>query len=146
MMMMMITIRCTGFTRSSAYRVNQNQNLVCFRPLTEYKTLHYSHLTVRTAALLMFLSTKVYPEVSGLATWSENCKWYSGHEVKLYRYFMCQSSEFCRHNPLCCFSTSVCCCLFRYDSVRKLLDIYSYSCECRVVSICMSCFYWKSWY
>jgi len=26
------------------------------------------------------------------------------------------SSEFCRHNPLCCFSTSVycCCCLFRY--------------------------------
>jgi len=35
----------------------------------------------------------------------------------LYRYFMSQSSEFCRHNPLCCFSTSVycfCCCLFRY--------------------------------
>jgi hypothetical protein len=28
---------------------------------------------------------------------------------------MSQSSEFCRHNPLCCFSTSVCCCcLFRY--------------------------------
>jgi len=26
-----------------------------------------------------------------------------------------QSSEFCRHNPLCYFSTSVyCCCLFRY--------------------------------
>jgi hypothetical protein len=26
-----------------------------------------------------------------------------------------QSSEFCRHNPLRCFSTSVyCCCLFRY--------------------------------
>jgi len=24
-----------------------------------------------------------------------------------------QSSEICRHNPLCCFSTSVCC-LFRY--------------------------------
>jgi hypothetical protein len=31
---------------------------------------------------------------------------------------MSQSSEFCRHNPLCCFSTSVycgCCCLFRYQ-------------------------------
>jgi hypothetical protein len=28
---------------------------------------------------------------------------------------LCQSSEFCRHKPLCCFSTSVyCCCLFRY--------------------------------
>jgi hypothetical protein len=32
------------------------------------------------------------------------------HEVHLYRYFMSQSSEFCRHNPLCCFSTSVYCC------------------------------------
>jgi len=29
-------------------------------------------------------------------------------------YFVSQSSEFCRHNPLCCFSTSVYCCLFRY--------------------------------
>jgi hypothetical protein len=35
--------------------------------------------------------------------------------VQLYRYFVSQSSEFCLHNPLCCFSTSVyCCCLFRY--------------------------------
>jgi hypothetical protein len=37
------------------------------------------------------------------------------HQVQLYRYFVSQSSEFCRHNTLCCFSTSVyCCCLFRY--------------------------------
>jgi hypothetical protein len=28
------------------------------------------------------------------------CRW-----VQLYRYFVSQSSEFCRHNPLCCFST-----------------------------------------
>jgi len=33
--------------------------------------------------------------------------------MQLYRYFVSQSSEFCRHNPLCCFSASVCC-LFRY--------------------------------
>jgi hypothetical protein len=46
------------------------------------------------------------------------CNW-----VKFYRYFVSQSSEFCCHNPLCCYSTSVCCCcLFRYDSVRKFLD------------------------
>jgi hypothetical protein len=34
----------------------------------------------------------------------------------LYRYFVSQSSEYCRHNPLCCFSTSVCFCqhIFRY--------------------------------
>jgi hypothetical protein len=38
------------------------------------------------------------------------------HYMQLYRYFVSQSSEFCRRNPLCCFSTSVyyCCCLFRY--------------------------------
>jgi len=34
--------------------------------------------------------------------------------VQLYRYFVSQSSEFCCHNPLCCFSTSVYRCLFRY--------------------------------
>jgi hypothetical protein len=28
------------------------------------------------------------------------------HSVQLYRYFVSQSSEFCRHNPLCWFSTS----------------------------------------
>jgi hypothetical protein len=38
------------------------------------------------------------------------------HKVQLYHYFVSQSSEFCRHNPLCCFSTSVYCCkrIFRY--------------------------------
>jgi hypothetical protein len=48
--------------------------------------------------------------------------------MQLHRCFMSQSSEFCRHNPLCCFSTTVYCCkrTFRYDSVRKLLDTPSY--------------------
>jgi len=37
--------------------------------------------------------------------------------MQLYRYFVSQSSEFCRHNPLCYFSTSVYCCkrIFRYE-------------------------------
>jgi hypothetical protein len=50
--------------------------------------------------------------------------------LQLYRYFVRQSSEFCRHNPLCCFSASVHRCKrkFRYDSVRKLLDTPSYTC------------------
>jgi hypothetical protein len=36
--------------------------------------------------------------------------------MQLYRYFVSQSSDFCRHNPLCCFSTSVYYCkrIFRY--------------------------------
>jgi uncharacterized membrane protein YjjB (DUF3815 family) len=61
---------------------------------------------------------------------SENCKWYSslpvGEVVSLF--CVSQSSEFCRHNPLCCFSRSVYFCkrIFRYESVRKLLDTPSY--------------------
>jgi hypothetical protein len=41
---------------------------------------------------------------------------------------MSQYSEFCRHNPSCCFSTTVYCFkrTFRYDLVRKLLDTPSY--------------------
>jgi len=44
--------------------------------------------------------------------------------VQLYRYFVSQYSGFCRHNPSSCISTSVYRRrrLFRYDSVRKLLD------------------------
>jgi len=33
------------------------------------------------------------------------------HWVQFYLNFVSQPSEFCRHNPLCCFSTSVYCCL-----------------------------------
>jgi hypothetical protein len=47
--------------------------------------------------------------------------------MQLCRYFMSQYNEFCRHNPSYYFSMRVCCCLFRYDSVRKLLDTPSYS-------------------
>jgi hypothetical protein len=36
------------------------------------------------------------------------------HYVQLCRYFVSQSSEFCRYNPLCCFSSVYCCCLFLY--------------------------------
>jgi hypothetical protein len=58
--------------------------------------------------------TRVYPKVSGLAAWRENCKCY--RSLPLYRYFVSQYSEFCRHNPLCGFSTGVYCCkgIFRY--------------------------------
>jgi hypothetical protein len=69
-------------------------------------------------------NTRVYPKVSGLAAWSENCKWYSSlPQVQLYRYFVSQSSEFC-------FSTSVYCCLFRYrlcpETFGYTLVLYSF--------------------
>jgi hypothetical protein len=63
------------------------------------------------------LRTRMYPKVSGLAAWSKNCRWYSFPPLgALVSLFVSQSSEFCRHNPLCCFSTSVYCCqrIFRY--------------------------------
>jgi len=34
--------------------------------------------------------------------------------MQLYGCFMSQSREFCRYNPLCCFSTGVCCCWLCY--------------------------------
>jgi len=44
----------------------------------------------------------------------------------LYRCFVTQSSVFCRHNPLCCFSTSVYCCkrIFLY---WRTPDIFGYT-------------------
>jgi hypothetical protein len=49
--------------------------------------------------------------------------------VQLYRYFVSQSSEFCRHNSLCCFSTSVYCCklIFRY---RLSSETFGYTLVC----------------
>jgi len=64
------------------------------------------HTALQSELSDITFSTKVYPKVSELAAWSENCKWYSWHQVQLYRYFVSHSSEFCRHNPLCYFSTS----------------------------------------
>jgi hypothetical protein len=55
--------------------------------------------------------------------------------MQLYRYFVSQSSEFCRHNPLCCFSTSVCC-LFRYrlspETFGYTLVLFTY---CKGISV-----------
>jgi len=73
--------------------------------------------------------TMVYLRVSGLAAWSENCKCHSSLPLgQLYRYFVSQSSEFCRHNPFrgqqrIKTKVSV---YFVIDWVRKLLDTPSF--------------------
>jgi len=73
----------------------------------------------------------VYPKVSGLAAWSENCKWYSSLLLGITSCvtILSQPSEVCRHNTLCCFLTTVYCCkhIILYDSVRKLLNTPSYT-------------------
>jgi hypothetical protein len=52
-------------------------------------------------------ATRVYPNFQD---WPPGARTANGralcNQVQLYRNFMSQSSEFCRHNPLCCFSTS----------------------------------------
>jgi hypothetical protein len=60
--------------------------------------------------------------------------------MQLYRYFASQSSEFCRHNTLYCFSSSVCCCcLFRY---RLSPETFGYTIvflvKCRIVKLAIS--------
>jgi hypothetical protein len=50
----------------------------------------------------------------------------TANDAALCHYFVSQSSEFCRHNTSCCFSTSAYCCYFITDSVRILLDTPSY--------------------
>jgi len=69
---------------------------------------------------------RVYSKVSEMAAWNENCKLYSslplGAAVSLFR----KSSEFCRHSPLSCFSTSVYFCkrIFHY---RLSPETFGYS-------------------
>jgi len=64
-------------------------------------------------------STRMYQKVSGLSPWSEKCKLYSSLPLGPVVSIFCesQSGEFCRHNPLRCFLTSVycCSCLFLYQ-------------------------------
>jgi hypothetical protein len=56
----------------------------------------------------------------------------------MYRYFVNQSSEFCRHNPLCCFSTSVYCCkrIFRN---RLSTETFGYTLAFHSLSMPLRC-------
>jgi hypothetical protein len=76
--------------------------------------------------------TRDYSKVSGLAAWSENCKWYSSLPLgaELYRYFVSQSSEFFRHNPLC-FSVLNECLLFLFH-YRLSPETFGYSSVCQI--------------
>jgi hypothetical protein len=68
----------------------------------------------------------VYANVSGLATWGENCKWYSSLPLGAVVSLVSSAAI-----TLCVASQRVfifvAVTLFRYDSVRKLLDTPSFS-------------------
>jgi hypothetical protein len=68
-------------------------------------------------------------------------------QMQLCRYFVSQPSEFCRHNPLLCFSTRVYCycCLFRYGLspetfgyILVCIILHKFKSERRSVRSCQS--------
>jgi hypothetical protein len=42
-------------------------------------------------AMIYYNDMKVYPKVSGLATWNENCKWYSSLTLGAVVSLFCES-------------------------------------------------------
>jgi hypothetical protein len=68
----------------------------------------------------LILSSHLRGCIQKLPDWPPGARTANGkalrHWAQLYRYFVSRSSEFCHHNSLCCFSTSLyCCCLLRYQ-------------------------------
>jgi hypothetical protein len=94
--------------------MDEEQNTVCyFSPIQELV------LRVTYSAIPKDFVGKEYIQVciEKFPDWPPGARTANGtalcHYLQLYRYFVSQSSEFCRHNLLCFFSTSVCCCCRR---------------------------------
>jgi hypothetical protein len=66
------------------------------------------------ACIILSKNTNIRGCIQKFPDWPPEARTANGralcHLVQLYRYYVSQSGEFCRHNPLCCFSTSVYCC------------------------------------
>jgi len=78
---------------------------------------------------LFFRSTRVYPKVTGLAAWSDNCKWYSSVPTRCsYIAILWVSLVSFAVITRCVVSQRVFIIVvyFIIDSVRKLLDIPPY--------------------
>jgi hypothetical protein len=80
--------------------------------------------------LTLYTHSNVPASIQKLPDWPPGARTANGtalcHQVQLYRYFVSQSSEFCRHNPLCCLLTSIYCCkrIFHY---RLSPETYGYT-------------------
>jgi hypothetical protein len=71
----------------------------------------------------------VYPKVSGLAAWSENCKWYSCLPLGAVLSLFCESLVSFATITVCVASQRVFVAAvvnFVIDSVQKLLDTRTY--------------------
>jgi hypothetical protein len=74
------------------------------------------------------ICTRVYPKVSGLAAWSENCKWYSSLPLGAVVSLLCVSLVSFANTTLCVASQRVFIVFYFFiDPVRKFLDRPSYA-------------------
>jgi hypothetical protein len=53
--------------------------------------MEYTNKVVKAKSVLLTASTRLYPKVSGLAAWSENCKWYSSVPLDSVVSLFCES-------------------------------------------------------
>jgi hypothetical protein len=80
-------------------------------------------------SIFVFLCTRQYPKVSGLAAWSKNCRWYSSLPLGAFVSLFCEVSLVSFAAITLCvasqrvFVVVVC---FVIDSVRKFFDTPSY--------------------
>jgi hypothetical protein len=56
-----------------------------------FSTLRRRIIIFKEISTTFFESTRVYPKVSGLAAWSENCKWYSSLPLDAVVLLFCES-------------------------------------------------------
>jgi len=91
------------------------------------KHITYVHTHVHT-----YIHTYIGGCIQKFPDWPPGARTANGivlcHQVQLYRYFVSQSSEFCRFKPLCCFSTSFyCCCYCRLFCCRFSPETFGYT-------------------
>jgi hypothetical protein len=63
-----------------------------FQSVTLYCLSYHSSIQILKIASLT-AHTRMYPEVSGLAAWNENCKWYSSLPLNAVVSLFCESVE-----------------------------------------------------
>jgi len=120
--------------RFGALRIYSNTSSVIQRLFVELSKGYALMKLVKTCRAVL---TKLVNGCSWLWWTSLNAadlpwwNWVWAVSMQSYRYFVNHSSEFCRHNPLCCFWTSVYCCWFRY---RLSSETFGYTLVCPFLS------------
>jgi hypothetical protein len=128
--------------------VSQSSEFCCHNPLCCFSTCVYCRYFIidtpscvrACVCMYLFIYLFIYC-IQKFPDWPHGARTANGtavcHNVKLYCYFVSQSSEFYRYNLLYCFSTSVCCrCLFRYRLSPETFG-YTLVCVCLCVCVCV---------